>query len=55
MIDHHDYRLKFAEETFDVEPINFDRVDHPAQYIAEQTAFRCMDANIDAVGFEAKL
>ena len=55
MIDHHDYRLKFAEETFDVEPINFDRVDDPAQYIVEQTALRGRNANIDAVGFEAKL
>ena len=55
MIAQHNYRLKCAEETFGVEPINFDRVDDPAQYIVDQTAFRGMDANIDAVGFEAKL
>ena len=38
-----------------MQPINFDRVDDPAQYIVEQTAFRRVDASIDAVGFEAKL
>jgi threonine dehydrogenase-like Zn-dependent dehydrogenase len=54
MIDHHDYRLKFAKETYDVEPINFDQIDDLAQYIIEQTAFRGVDASIDAVGFEAK-
>lgn len=54
MIDHHDYRLKFAAETYGVEPINFDEIDDPAQHIIEQTQFRGVDASIDAVGFEAK-
>ncbi|MFN3630554.1 MAG: alcohol dehydrogenase catalytic domain-containing protein, partial [Casimicrobiaceae bacterium] len=54
MIDHHDYRLKFAAQTYGVEPINFDEIDDPAQQIIEQTGFRGVDASIDAVGFEAK-
>jgi threonine dehydrogenase-like Zn-dependent dehydrogenase len=54
MVDHHSYRLKFAAETYGVEPIDFDRIDDPAQYIVEQTQFRGVDASIDAVGFEAK-
>lgn len=54
MIDHHDYRLAFAQKTYGVEPINFDRVDDPAEWIVEQTGFRGVDASIDAVGFEAK-
>jgi threonine dehydrogenase-like Zn-dependent dehydrogenase len=54
MIDHHPYRLEFAQKTYGVEPINFDRVDDPAQHLVEQTAFRGVDASIDAVGFEAK-
>lgn len=54
MIDHHSYRLAFAAQAYDVEPINFDDVDDPAAYIIEQTQFRGVDASIDAVGFEAK-
>jgi threonine dehydrogenase-like Zn-dependent dehydrogenase len=54
MVDHHDYRLKFAQETYGVEPIDFGSIDDPAQHIVEQTAFRGVDASIDAVGFEAK-
>jgi len=54
MIDHHEYRLQFAKEAYQVEPINFDQVDDPAQYIVEHTDFRGVDASIDAVGFEAK-
>lgn len=54
MIDHHPYRLAFAKETYGVEPINFDEVDDPAEYIVEQTQFRGVDGSIDAVGFEAK-
>ncbi len=53
MVDHHDYRLEFAQRNYGVEPINFDRVD-AAQFIIENTAFRGVDASIDAVGFEAK-
>ncbi|MBC7942250.1 MAG: glutathione-dependent formaldehyde dehydrogenase [Chitinophagaceae bacterium] len=54
MIDHHDYRLQFAADTYGVEPINFDTNDDPAQTIIEGTQFRGVDASIDAVGFEAK-
>ena len=54
MVDHHDYRLEFAEQTYGVHPINFDRVDDPAEQIIEATQFRGVDASIDAVGFEAK-
>jgi threonine dehydrogenase-like Zn-dependent dehydrogenase len=54
MIDHHPYRLDFAAEAYGVEPINFEEVDDPAEYIIEQTLSRGVDASIDAVGFEAK-
>jgi len=54
MVDHHDYRLEFAEKTYGVTAINFDRVDDPAEQIIEATQFRGVDASIDAVGFEAK-
>lgn len=54
MVDHHDYRLKFARDTYDVHPINFDSVGDPAQAIIEATQFRGVDASIDAVGFEGK-
>ena len=53
MIDHHPYRLKFARATYNVIPLNFDEVD-PAEAIIENTAYRGVDAVIDAVGFEAK-
>jgi threonine dehydrogenase-like Zn-dependent dehydrogenase len=54
MVDHHDFRLKFAQEAYGVEPVDFSSVDDPALHIVEQTAFRGVDASIDAVGFEAK-
>lgn len=55
MVDHHQYRLEFAEKNYGVIPINFDEVDDPAKAIIEQTAgHRGVDAAIDAVGFEAK-
>ncbi|EJO91686.1 alcohol dehydrogenase [Ectopseudomonas mendocina DLHK] len=55
MVDHHDYRLQYAQQTYGVVPINFDVVDDPAAAIIEQTAgHRGVDAVIDAVGFEAK-
>ncbi len=54
MVDHHAYRLQFAEETYGIEPIDFSKIDDPAQYIIEQTQFRGVDASIEAVGFEAK-
>lgn len=55
MVDHHDYRLDYARQTYGVIPINFDKIDDPASTIIEQTpGYRGVDAVIDAVGFEAK-
>ena len=54
MVDHHQYRLDYAVETYGVEPINFDKDDDPAEIIIELTDQRGVDCSIDAVGFEAK-
>lgn len=55
MVDHHAYRLAYAQSTYGVIPINFDKIDDPAEAIIEQTeGYRGVDAAIDAVGFEAK-
>ncbi|APW37604.1 glutathione-dependent formaldehyde dehydrogenase [Rhodoferax koreense] len=54
MVDHNDYRLRFASETYGVIPINFDQDDDPADTILKGTDFHGVDATIDAVGFEAK-
>jgi threonine dehydrogenase-like Zn-dependent dehydrogenase len=54
MIDHHPYRLAFAQETYGVEPIDFDENDDPAEQIISATSNHGVDASIDAVGFEAK-
>ena len=54
MVDHHPYRLAFAESAYGAETINFDEVEDPAALIVERTGFRGVDASIDAVGFEAK-
>jgi threonine dehydrogenase-like Zn-dependent dehydrogenase len=55
MIDHHNYRLAYAEKTYGVIPINFDDDDDPADTLIRQTpGMRGVDAVIDAVGFEAK-
>lgn len=54
MVDHHQYRLDFAAQTYGVEPINFDEVDDPAELIIDRTQSHGVDASIDAVGFEAK-
>jgi threonine dehydrogenase-like Zn-dependent dehydrogenase len=54
MVDHHAYRLAFAEQTYGVEAINFDEDDDPAATIIGRTGNRGVDATIDAVGFEAK-
>ena len=54
MIDHNDYRLRFAADTYGVTPINFDREDDPADVILTATSGHGVDATIDAVGFEAK-
>jgi threonine dehydrogenase-like Zn-dependent dehydrogenase len=54
MIDHHPYRLAFAEKTYGVIPIDFANNDDPAAFIIDSTDGRGVDASIDAVGFEAK-
>jgi threonine dehydrogenase-like Zn-dependent dehydrogenase len=54
MIDHNAYRLRFAQETYGVIPINSDEDDDPADTILRGTDFHGVDATIDAVGFEAK-
>lgn len=54
MIDHHDYRLQYAQETYGVIPINFDKEEDPAEIILKATQDHGVDATIDAVGFEAK-
>lgn len=55
IVDHHDYRLTFAQERYGAIPVNFDEIDDPAEFIIEQTkGNRGVDAVIDAVGFEAK-
>ena len=54
MVDHHDYRLRFAERQYGVIPIDFDEIEDPAAYMVEMTGYRGVDAAIDAVGFEAK-
>jgi len=54
MIDHLQYRLDFARDTYGVEAINFDEEDDPAERIVGATANRGVDASIEAVGFEAK-
>jgi threonine dehydrogenase-like Zn-dependent dehydrogenase len=54
MIDHHEYRLEFAAQTYGVIPINFDIGPDAAEVVVAQTSHRGVDAVIDAVGFEAK-
>lgn len=55
MVDHHAYRLAYAQQTYGVIPINFDEDDDPAATIIEQTpGKRGVDGVVDAVGFEAK-
>ncbi|MBK5516483.1 zinc-dependent alcohol dehydrogenase [Pseudomonas sp. TH10] len=55
MVDHHPYRLAYAQSAYGVIPINFDEDDDPADTIIRQTVgSRGVDAVIDAVGFEAK-
>ncbi|HTI70524.1 MAG TPA: zinc-dependent alcohol dehydrogenase [Candidatus Limnocylindria bacterium] len=53
LVDHHDYRLEFAARTYQAIPLNFEKID-PAEEIMRDTAYRGVDAAIDAVGFEAK-
>lgn len=55
MVDHHPYRLAYAQRTYNVIPINFDEDDDPADSIIRQTpGMRGVDGVVDAVGFEAK-
>ena len=55
MVDHHAYRLAYAQATYGVIPINFDEDDDPADTIIRQTkGMRGVDGVVDAVGFEAK-
>ena len=54
MIDHHAYRLEYAQAAYGVEPINFENDEDPAATIIGRTSNRGVDASIDAVGFEAK-
>ncbi|MFN3354394.1 MAG: zinc-dependent alcohol dehydrogenase [Pseudomonas sp.] len=55
MVDHHPYRLAYAQQTYNVIPINFDQDDDPADTIIRQTpGMRGVDGVVDAVGFEAK-
>lgn len=54
MVDDNDYRLQFAQQTYGVIPINFEREDDPAEIILQATHGHGADASIEAVGFEAK-
>ncbi len=54
MIDHHAYRLAYAERAYGAETFNFDEVDDPAREIVAATQDRGVDCAVDAVGFEAK-
>jgi threonine dehydrogenase-like Zn-dependent dehydrogenase len=54
MVDHLPYRLAFAQQTYGVTPIDFTKVEDPAEYIITQTNGRGADATIEAVGFEAE-
>ena len=55
MVDHHPYRLAYAQQPYGVSPINFDEDDDAADTIIRQTpGMRGVDGVVDAVGFEAK-
>jgi threonine dehydrogenase-like Zn-dependent dehydrogenase len=54
MIDHHQYRLDFAAQTYGIIPINFDQDEDAAETILNATNGHGVDATIDAVGFESK-
>ena len=54
VVDHNDYRLQYAKDTYGAIPVNFDKVD-AAEFIIEHTkGHRGVDGVIDAIGFEAK-
>ena len=54
MIDHHPFRLEFAQKQFGVVPLNFDEMDDPAEFIVDETGGFGVNASIEAVGFENK-
>ncbi len=54
LVDHHQYRLDFAAQTWGVETLNFDHVEDPAAEIVRRTNDRGVDGSVDGVGFEAK-
>ncbi|MBJ6981323.1 zinc-dependent alcohol dehydrogenase [Luteimonas sp. MC1572] len=54
MVDDNAHRLEFARATYGILPINFSKVDDPAEAIVEATLGRGVDASVEAVGFEAK-
>jgi threonine dehydrogenase-like Zn-dependent dehydrogenase len=54
IVDHHPYRLEFAAEHYGAIPLDFDKLDDPAEEIVRGTDRRGVDVVIDAVGFEAK-
>ncbi len=54
MVDHNQYRLDYADKTYGVDTINFDKCSDPAEMIIEATDSRGVDCSIEAVGFEAK-
>ncbi|WP_426114569.1 zinc-dependent alcohol dehydrogenase [Massilia sp. PWRC2] len=53
MVDHNQYRLDFAVQTYGVVPFNFDDGD-AADFILQAMDGRGVDGVVDAVGFEAK-
>ena len=54
IVDHNEYRLKYAQETYGAIPINFDKGDAAEAIIMQTAGHRGVDGVIDAVGFEAK-
>ena len=54
IVDHNQYRLRYAAEAYGAIPVDFEAVD-AAEYIIQNTGnYRGVDAVIDAIGFEAK-
>lgn len=54
MVDHHNYRLQYARDTYGAIPVNFDEVDAAEFIISNTPGYRGVDGVIDAIGFEAK-
>ncbi len=53
VVDHLDYRLRFAEEFAQVETVNFEKVPDVVTYLRDMCGGRGADVCIDAVGLEA--